>query len=333
MSNNSISTTQEDIIYEGIDVSSYQGDIDFRSVKDSGIDVVYIKAGEGGNITDPNFERNYENARRAGLIVGFYYYVTALNPTQARIQAETFYDLIRGKDFQARPAMDYENFDGLERQDINEIGITFLDELEGLSGITPMIYSDAYSAESIWTERMRRYPLWLADYTNRDEFPQGITVWDTWTGFQYSDTGSVPGISGNVDMNSFKEGILFTDMENSAPSESTTTINYVIRPGDTLTSISQKFNVGMDVIAALNGIRNPSRIFAGQTLRIPQSSTVTGTIIYTVAPGDTLWEIARRFGTTVPAITSLNGIAEPDFLYIGQVLRIPSERDRRPGMR
>lgn len=323
MSSNHITITQNDEIFNGIDVSRFQGSIDFDRVKESGIEAVYIKAGEGGNITDPFFEQNYERASRAGLIVGFYYYLTALNPEQARIQAEDFYELIRGKSFTARPVMDYENFDGLEREDINEIGISFLEETEALTGITPMIYTDASVAQTIWTDRFSRYPLWIADYSNRDEFPQDITVWDTWTGYQYSDTGTVPGITGDVDLNRFREGILLNPMEQTTPSQGTTSVEYVIRPGDTLTSISDRFGVGMDVIAAVNNITNPSRIFAGQTLMIPQNSTATGTVLYTVVAGDSLWEIARRFRTTVPAIASLNGLADPSLLYIGQVLRIP----------
>lgn len=325
MINDHIIITQADEIYHGIDVSSYQGNIDFNSVKDSGIRAVYIKAGEGGTITDPFFERNYEEATNAGLIVGFYYYVTALNPDEARVQARDFYELIRGKSFTARPAMDYENFNGLEREDINEIGIAFLQELESLSGITPMIYTDASVAETIWTDAFSRYPLWLADYSNRDEFPQGITVWDTWTGYQYSDTGSVPGIIGNVDMNQFKEGILLEQKDENVPEEKPTVTEYVIKPGDTLTSISKKFDVGMDAIIRLNGIQNPNRIYAGEVLKIPNSRPSTDeSILYTVIAGDTLWEIARRYRTNVPAIAELNGLADPNMLYIGQILRIPN---------
>ncbi len=327
MSNNHITITQNDTIFNGIDVSRFQGNIDFDRVKASGIEAVYIKAGEGGKITDPFFQRNYENASKAGLIVGFYYYLTALNPEEARLQAEDFYDLIRDKSFTARPVMDYENFDGLEREDINEIGIAFLEELESLTGITPMIYTDVNVAQTIWTDRFSIYPLWIADYSNRDDFPLDITVWDTWTGYQYSDTGTVPGIKGNVDLNRFREGILLNPMENpmepSMPSHENNSVEYTIRPGDTLSSIADRFGVDMDVIVNANRISDPNRIFAGQTLIIPQNSTATGTVLYTVAAGDSLWEIARRFRTTVPAIASLNGIADPSLIYIGQVLRIP----------
>jgi len=111
MSNKTISIAQENKLFDGIDVSSYQGTIDFNRVKASGIDVVYIKAGEGGQITDPYFKQNYLKAARAGLIFGAYYYVTAKNTSEAKAQANDFFNLIRATSFNARPAMDFEDLD------------------------------------------------------------------------------------------------------------------------------------------------------------------------------------------------------------------------------
>ena len=224
MSNKTISIAQENKLFDGIDVSSYQGTIDFNRVKASGIDVVYIKAGEGGQITDPYFKQNYLKAARAGLIFGAYYYVTAKNTSEAKAQANDFFNLIRATSFNARPAMDFEDFSGMEREDINEIGLTFLEELERLTKITPMIYTDASSAKTIWSDAFSKYPLWLADYSERDEFPPDITVWESWTGFQYSNTGTVPGISGNVDLNKFRDGILISLSDSDSSSEKDNTV-------------------------------------------------------------------------------------------------------------
>lgn len=66
-------TADSNIIYDGIDVSNYQGNIDFTQVRSSGIEAVYIKAGESGDMTDPFFLQNYERASAADMIVGFYY--------------------------------------------------------------------------------------------------------------------------------------------------------------------------------------------------------------------------------------------------------------------
>lgn len=66
-------------IYQGIDVSRWQGNIDFSRVKASGISIVYIKSSEGKSYIDPYFEKNYANAKVNGLRIGFYHYVTARN--------------------------------------------------------------------------------------------------------------------------------------------------------------------------------------------------------------------------------------------------------------
>ena len=65
--------------YEGIDVSDWQGYIDYKQVRDSGIEIVYIKSSQGSNIKDPYFDINYENAKANGLKVGFYHFLTATN--------------------------------------------------------------------------------------------------------------------------------------------------------------------------------------------------------------------------------------------------------------
>ena len=84
-------------IYEGIDVSAYQGDIDFNLVKEAGIDIVYIKSSEGSGFVDPYFEQNYQNAKNAGLSVGFYHYVTARSVEEAVAQANFFAKTISRK--------------------------------------------------------------------------------------------------------------------------------------------------------------------------------------------------------------------------------------------
>ena len=70
-------------IYEGIDISSWQKDIDFEKIKEQGIEIVYIKASEGRSLADPYLKINYENAKRSGLKVGFYHFVRATNVARA----------------------------------------------------------------------------------------------------------------------------------------------------------------------------------------------------------------------------------------------------------
>ena len=81
-------------IFQGIDVSEWQGDIDFKKVKEAGIDVVYIRAGQGFSYEDSKFERNYEEAEKNELKIGVYHYVTARSVEDAKLQAKFFASLI-----------------------------------------------------------------------------------------------------------------------------------------------------------------------------------------------------------------------------------------------
>ncbi|MDE7271008.1 MAG: LysM peptidoglycan-binding domain-containing protein, partial [Acetatifactor sp.] len=106
------------------------------------------------------------------------------------------------------------------------------------------------------------------------------------------------------------------------PSVDNGVTEYVVRSGDTLWLIARRFNTTVDAIKRLNGLTNDN-LNIGQVLRIPETESAGGSYFeYVVRSGDTLWLIARRYGTTVNAIKSLNGLSS-DVLNIGQVLRIP----------
>lgn len=194
--------------YRGIDVSAFQGEIDFDEVKNSGVDFVYIRAGEGMDITDGQFETNYKKASAAGLKLGFYFYVTAGSAEEASKQAERFAALISGKAYELRPAMDFESFDGLRSAEVNAIAAAFLEELESRSGVKPVIYTDAYCAETLWDDSLTAYPLWVADYNGGEDDDPETGKWKAWGGYQYSDGGSVSGISDQVDLDVFTEEML-----------------------------------------------------------------------------------------------------------------------------
>lgn len=100
----------------------------------------------------------------------------------------------------------------------------------------------------------------------------------------------------------------------------TSTIQYTVQAGDSLWLIAQRYQTTVDVIKQLNGLSG-DMLNIGQVLKIPYSQG-TSSFSYTVQPGDSLWIIARRFGTTVEAVRQLNGLSS-DMLDIGQVLRIP----------
>lgn len=171
-----------DVIYEGIDVSNWQGHINYSEVKASGIQVVYIKSSQGTNITDAYFRTNYENAKANGLNLGFYHYVTARSDEEATREAEYFSSVISGTSPDCKLAMDFESFGNLSKDEINSISRIFLSKVKELTGKDMVIYSDAYNAKNTFSKELaNEYPLWIAEYGV--ETPTENINWESWVRF------------------------------------------------------------------------------------------------------------------------------------------------------
>lgn len=320
------------VLYEGIDVSAWQGDIDFNQVKNSGIHIVYIKSSEGFNLIDPNFEQNYTNAKNAGLNIGFYHYVTARNTNEAVEQAKFFVSTVSGKSADCKLVMDFESFGDLTVTEINQIALTFMQSVQNLSNKDVAIYSNAYNASNTFYN-LTNYPLWVADY-EVDE-PYVTNNWNYWSGWQYTDQGSIPGISGYVDRDKFADDIFLSDRSEITNNESDPPIEqkYItikIPYGATLSSIALQYNTTVSDIVKINNISNPNLIYAGALLRIPvpsDSSNSSGSMIrYTVKYGDTLSQIALDYSTSVTDIAYTNNIKNVNLIYVGQILYIPTQQ-------
>ena len=104
-----------------------------------------------------------------------------------------------------------------------------------------------------------------------------------------------------------------------------TTVTHVVQPGENLFRIALKYGTTVEAIAATNGIVNPNVVYVGQQLTIPQGSVTPGPGVryHVVQPGETLSGIAMRYGTTPWSIAAANGIANINYVYAGQTLRIP----------
>lgn len=325
---------QSELSYEGIDVSDWQGYIDYSQVKNSGIDIVYIKASQGDNIKDPYFEINYENAKANNLKVGFYHFLTATTVEEAQQQATFFASVISGKEADCKLAMDYEQFNGVDREQINQIALAFIQKVKELTEKQVIIYSDLYNSESTFnSELASQGELWIAYYGDYRNLENVNSSWNTFIGVQYTDQGNVAGINGNVDRDLFSEEIFLDDSseipttENPNDSYNTETVYYTVKSGDTLSSIASRYGTTVQEIAQLNGIQNVNLIYPGQVLRITTNSNVPGSetnstnkTYYTIRRGDTLWGISRKYGVTVQNIVSWNNIQNPNLIYPGQRL-------------
>ena len=327
-----------DVIYQGIDVSGWQGNINYAEVKNSGIEIVYMKSSEGRSFIDPYFNQNYTNAKSNGLKVGFYHYLIARSNEEAIEEARFFVSVISGKEPDCRLAMDFESFGNLSVEEINQIGITFMTAVQNLSGKEVIIYSNTNDARNIFSGELTNYPLWVAQYEVYEPTPNG--KWSTWAGWQYTSTGEVAGISGHVDRNKFTNQVLLNtsgtiplpDNTDKPIAGGTTTIT--IQRGDTLSRIALEYNTTVARLVELNNIANPNLIYTGQKLIVPSGETpddtdgnsTSGQTIYIVKAGDTLNQIAASFGTTARAIAVENNIRNINLIYVGQRLIIPTNR-------
>lgn len=317
---------------KGIDISNWQGYVDFAKVKQSGVQVVYIKATEGTYYTDKYLNSNYNGAKAQGLSIGFYHFFRPVNEANTLAQAQYFVNAVKDKTFDCRLALDIEVTGNLSRDYLSKLADMFMQEVKRLSGKETVLYTYTYFAKSNLNSSLSKYPLWIAHYGVTTPGDNGI--WNTWVGFQYSSTGSVPGVNGNCDMNVFTSGIYNESNVTPPPPvvpPSDNYIYYVVQSGDTLSGIASKYGTSVSVLTNLNGISNPNLIVVGQVLKIPGTNTnptpptpppPSNPVTYIVKSGDTLSGIAAKYGTTVQKLSYLNNISNPNLIYVGQKLII-----------
>ena len=186
----------------GLDVSRWQGDIDFQKVKDAGVEFVFIRVGSqrgvnGEYFIDPKFERNIKGFKEVGVPVGIYFYSYANSKANAKKEAKWIIEQLKPYKIDLPVVFDWENWSfyqefNLSFYNITEIAKTYLKEIEK-AGYKGMFYSSKYYLENVWFDH--KYPVWLAHYTNKTNYQGEYQVW------QMCNNGRIPGINGDVDIN------------------------------------------------------------------------------------------------------------------------------------
>lgn len=209
-------------VVSGIDVSKWQGDIDWTKVKNDGIDFVIIKAAgrstgsDGSLYEDSKFKQNIEGALANGIQVGVYFFSQAITVQEAREEASLIISLIKDYKITYPVVFDWETAPGfrnhiaLSKSTMNNMASTFCDMVKA-AGYTPMIYGNTWDLANRYNteEISKKYKVWIARYLNKylntgvryqpgDPLPAYDYSYQMW---QYGSTGRVNGINGNVDMN------------------------------------------------------------------------------------------------------------------------------------
>lgn len=313
-------------INKGIDVSKWQGSIDWIKVKEAGIQFAILRAGFGryDKQKDPTFERNYLKARAAGLDLGAYHYSYASTVEAARQEAEVFLGWLKGKQFDYPVCLDLEDpsLKKLGRKNLTAIADCFLSHVES-RGYYVCLYSNKDWLKNYLDSGylLKKYDLWLAYWTssNRPDVDPGrrCGIW------QYSSRGRVDGINGNVDLDlAYKDypAIIRSSGLNGFSAQQDPAIGIEQEAKDKAGQGETKEAKGQDDKAAKD-----QKVKADKGQEATFNQLEPSYWLYTVVSGDTLWDIAARYlgnGLKYKDIMKLNKLTST-IIYPGQSFKIP----------
>ncbi len=292
----------------GIDVSKWQGKIDWKKVKASGIDFAIIRVGYRGEngllYKDSNADYNIQQAQKAGVLVGVYFFSTAIDTKEAKEEAEWTVSLIKGYKISYPVVYDCEGFDNADSRMYNltakartDNAFAFLNTVKG-AGYEPMFYaskSDLEQGTAFETERLEdNFMIWLARYTAppypETEKPDYFGRYDMW---QYTNKGVVNGIEGYTDM-----VVSYFERKSAKPKDSNADIPEVTPPKDAQELIYKEVNETVTAKIEVN-LRSGAGTNFESVGKLTNGSTLKRTGI-----GTNGWSRLIYKGKTVYAITS-----------------------------
>ena len=272
---------------KGIDVSKWQGSIEWHRVKadDHNIKFAIVKAGgsDKGFYKDETFERNYKGAKDVGLDVGCYYIVgnKFISKNDGIADAERFYNIIKGKKFDFPVYLDLEKTLPKDKAGATEASIAFCDYMES-KGYYVAIYASDISGfkEKLDTPKLNAYDKWVANYIEKPTYVKTYGIW------QYSSKGAIKGIIGNVDMDECYKDYPHimavnglngysktkpTPKPQPKPTPKPKNDIYIVKKNDNLTKIAKAKKVKLkDLIKANPQIKDINVIHVGDKIKIPR---------------------------------------------------------------
>lgn len=219
-------------MYKGIDVSQWQGAIDWNKVAAAGIDFAIIRSLRGSLKVDPYFETNFKGARKNGIAIGIYKYSYAATVDFAKAEAEAVIKLLAGRKIEAKIWFDIEDDcqKNLDKKLLYNIIKIFLDTIKA-AGYDAGIYCNTYWYTTVLTDDIRKLTKnwWLAQWTNWNGITQGKPDKGE-IGWQYSNEGCIDGITGNVDLDYYYGS--WDDISESSSLNNNQTASCKLKKGD-----------------------------------------------------------------------------------------------------
>lgn len=294
---------------KGIDISVYQPNVDYKKLKEQGIEFAIIRCGYGRMIfqKDNKFDEHYKGLKDAGIKVGCYLYSYADNINDGKNEAKNCLNIISGKNFEVGVFYDLEDkitSKNLNKSQITQIAKDFCNIIEN-AGYKAGVYANLdWFNNKINVKELEKYYIWLAQWTDKHTASFRVDFW------QYTNNGKILGINGCVDMN--------YDLRTSEEKQQE--------------QIIKKSNeeIAEEVINGLWGngevrkvnIKNAGYNYNEIQKIVNEKVNSVGSLYHIVKKGENLTKIANTYGTTVSSLVALNKIKNPNLIYVNQRLRI-----------
>ena len=286
-------------IEKGIDVSKWNGDIDWKSVKDAGADYVIIRAGFGSSTVDEKFYQNIKGARDAGLKIGIYWFSYATSVEKAKAEAQKCIEVISEfKENITYPVFfdyEYASRDYAEKQGVTvtkelatEMANTFINTIKSAGYPTGLYTNKDFGNKYFSEDIINSNNLWVAQYANKNTYGRAYDMW------QYTEKGKIAGVSGDVDLNYtclIPEGVNINNDDITDGNENNDNVN-----DDTTSGNENNDNVNDDT----NTENNPSTVIekgvTTENLNLRVEASTSSKIITTIPKGKTI-EIVEKLNS------------------------------------
>ncbi len=324
----------------GIDISKWQGDLNFTKVREEGFDFTIIRAGSG-TVPDPMFETNYTRAKKAGMNIGAYWYTYAQNTSQAEAEAELCNKILKEKRFELPIYFDIEDSSvlGLGSDTATAIVHAFCKRMESYK-----YFAGVYSSLSMFGSRLndselQRYAHWVACWSTSCNYPYpdsfgmwqyggetnlirsnqvaGKTVDQNYMLVDYPAMIKAKGLNGHTDSK------FDVNRDGAVNSKDIIAEMKAIAAGKTDSQFDLNGDGKVNSKDAVSIMKNISASVQYEEQSAPSVSDKQDYTEYTVVSGDTLSGIAAKFNTTYQKIAEYNGLENPNLIFSGQTLKIP----------
>ncbi|MBQ6965944.1 MAG: glycoside hydrolase family 25 protein [Bacteroidaceae bacterium] len=189
-------------LVRGLDISHYQGDINWDKLRNAQIQgapvsFIFVKATQGTNIWDENFNQNFHNAKKNDIIRGAYHYFSPF--TSGKEQARYYCKMVQLEEKDLPPVLDVEEMGNHTTEQLQREVLNWMKTVELHYGVTPILYTNyKFKTSYLNTPDFDKYPYWIAHY-----YVDSLEYQGKWAFWQHTDAGKVDGIRGYVDINIF----------------------------------------------------------------------------------------------------------------------------------